>query len=500
MKRRPALRRLPGPCRVGLALAAFLPPWPALAQAPDPVSPPAAGPISDEDTPVPDALVRPVAGGLRAADAGVRAEANSFTLAAALEALRGAQANVDRAAAALLPRFVASAQYTRYSELPPSKGPASVSVVLAPTGTSGPVTSSELTAVPYNLAIRPLVDQYTLEASASVPLSAYVLQLNHLYAAAKRSEDAARLDVASERARSHLDGVTSYYEWLRGREGVIVATLGANASRAYLRDVRHQRAAGLATAADVERAETSVLDADMQLAHADALSAVAEAVLRSALRAGPDVSLSPGQSLFDAPAPLDEAVDDLVHEALRRRPEIRSATSRDVALRERSAAARAGAWPSLGLTADGYYANPAPREVQQNSTWSTAWDVGAFVSWSPTDVPGALADASAMDAQARELSERRAKAAQSIALEVQSAYAAAREADSETRLADRRLERAAASVTTARALFLSDQTTALVVEQAKADLQRARVARLEAYASAQLARTNLEHAVGRDVH
>jgi outer membrane protein TolC len=105
-----------------------------------------------------------------------------------------------------------------------------------------------------------------------------------------------------------------------------------------------------------------------------------------------------------------------------------------------------------------------------------------------------------MDAQARELSERRAKAAQSIALEVQSAYAAAREGDWQTRLADQRLERATASVTTARALFMSDQTTALVVEQAKADLHRARVARLEAYANTQLARSNLEHAVGRDVH
>jgi outer membrane protein TolC len=500
MMPRPALRWLFGPSGVGLALATFLPPWPARAQGPDPVSQPAEAPISDEDAPVPDALVRPVAGGLRAADAGARAEANSFTLAAALEALRGAQAGVDHAAAALLPRVVASAQYTRYSELPPPKGPASVSVVLAPTGTSGPVTSSELTASPYSLAIRPLLNQYTLEASASVPLSAYLLQLNHLYAAATRTEEAARLDVGSERARSHLDGVTTYYEWLRGREGVVAATLGANDSRAYLRDVRHQRAAGLATAADVERAETSVLDADMQLAHAGTLAAVAEDVLRAALRTGPDVALSPGQSLLDAPAPLNEAVDDLVHEALRRRPELRSATSRNVALRERSAAARAGAWPSVGLTADVYYANPAPREVQQNSTWSTAWDVGAFVSWSPTDVPGALADARAMDAQGRELSDRRAKAAQSAALEVQSAYAAAREADSQTRLADRRLERASASVTTAHALFMSDQTTALVVEQAKADLQRARVARLEAYANAQLAHSNLEHAVGRDVH
>jgi outer membrane protein TolC len=492
-----SLRRLASLAPLGAALGVSLSSLPARAQ-----PPPASAvdtPVSDVDEPIPEALVRPVAGGLRATDAGARAESNSFTLAAALEALRGAEAGVDRAGAALLPRVVASAEYTRYSELPPSTGPSSVSVVLAPTGRAGPVTPSELTAVPYNLSIRPLLDQYTLEASVTIPLSAYLLQLNHLYAAAKRGEEAARLDVASERASSHRDGVTSYYEWLREREGVVVATWGVNAGRGYLRDVRHQRASGLATAADVERAETSVVESEMQLAHTRARAAIAEGVLRVALRAGPEEPLSPGESLYDPPTPLDEAVEDLIREAQGRRPELRSAASRDDALRERSAAARAGAWPSIGVVADGYYANPAPREVQQNSTWSTAWDFSAYLSWSPTDVPGALADARTIDAQARELLQRRAKAAQRIALEVESAYETVQEAHAQTQLADQRLDRAAASVATARALFMAEQTPALVVEQAKADLQRARAARLQAYAEAHLARTDLEHAVGRDV-
>jgi outer membrane protein TolC len=137
--------------------------------------------------------------------------------------------------------------------------------------------------------------------------------------------------------------------------------------------------------------------------------------------------------------------------------------------------------------------------VQQTNTWSTAWDFSAYLSWSPTDVPGALADARAIDAQARGLLQRRAKVAQSIALEVESAYETAQEARAQTQLADQRLDRAAASVATARALFMAEQTSALVVEQAKADLQRARAARLQAYAEAHLARADLEHAVGRDV-
>lgn len=58
--------------------------------------------------------------------------------------------------------------------------------------------------------------------------------------------------------------------------------------------------------------------------------------------------------------------------------------------------------PRLDATGNALYANPNLRYIPGVVGWRATWDVGAALTWSPTDLPAAVAAVSAADARVRQ--------------------------------------------------------------------------------------------------
>jgi outer membrane protein TolC len=440
-----------------------------------------------------------VANGLHAQWVATRAAANSFSVDAAMEAVASASGNVDKARTAFLPRIVGTARATTISNPETQSGSTNGSIALAPPGTSGRVNAATLTAVPVDLVLKPLLNQYTLQAGISVPVTDYFLRINHLYSAAVSARESASADFDAARAKAYTDGVDAYYEWLRARGAIVISVEALNDARAHLHDVRSRNKAGLATRADVGEAETNVLASESRCVHARSAAAIAEVVLRIALRFDETVPLLPGESIDAPPPPLSADPAELTRSALGARPELRSLRATAASLGARAAAAAADALPSASIVGNSYYSDPVQHQVLQVDKWATAWDVSAQLSWSPTDIPGAQGARAALAAQARQADALRRKLEQDIALEVRRAYEAVHEHDLNREISERAVESAAEVLRVARNLYINNEATALDVLKAETDLTQARTNRLNTRVDALVARANLDHAIGRDV-
>jgi outer membrane protein TolC len=189
----------------------------------------------------------------------------------------------------------------------------------------------------------------------------------------------------------------------------------------------------------------------------------------------------------------------LVAEALAQRPELRTLQAKARSLRSEARSTRAASLPALSLTGNAYYANPAPRMVQQRDAWATAWDVSAVLSFTPTDLWSTRGAVQELEKQAGALLAQRAQREQDITIEVRRAYETSRELVLVTALAERAVENATSALDIARSLFAHDESSALTVLEATDDLTRARTLRVNAYADALVASAQLDHALGRDL-
>lgn len=446
-------------------------------------------------SPVPVDLLQAQAGGITAAQAGVRASATSWNAKANEEALRGAAARVDQAWAAFLPRLSAVGKYTRLSFItPPYLG----TLVALPPGTSGKGGAIVPSEFPVAFSFPFVYNDWLLQATISIPISDYFLRIDQTYTAATQSEDAARWDLIAARATAESNGKVAYYTWLRARGAVLVAVQTLNDQKTHLRDSRNQFTVGNASRADVLRAETAVASAELALEEARNLAALTEKQLQVAVHSRPDEALIPGEDLEGALAPVQGSVQQLIAEALGGRPEIKSADANAASAREQVAVAKAGRYPALSAFADGIYANPNPRIFPQTATWFPSWDVGAQLTWSPNDV--LIANGSVADAESRvgTIEANKNVVRDGIEVEVTQAWENVQQADFSIVSSTRELASAEEAVRVQRELFNNGRGTSATLTDAQTDLTRARLDLLNAKADARIARIRLEHAVGRD--
>ncbi len=86
-------------------------------------------------------------------------------------------------------------------------------------------------------------------------------------------------------------------------------------------------------------------------------------------------------------------------EAYRTRAELRGLDAAESAARAQANVARATYLPTVGAFANATYANPNPRYFPPEAAWHATWALGASVTWTPTDLPGARSRASEADAR-----------------------------------------------------------------------------------------------------
>jgi outer membrane protein TolC len=474
---------------------------PAPPGTPGPVTLPNAAPSTmDEAAPVevPADLVQVHAGGLTADEAGFRASRTSWNAKASEETLRSAEAKVDEAWAGFLPRLSGRAEYERLSVFNPPK------ISLVPLSQQAALVQANLppalvAALTQGFGFPLVFNIWTLQATITVPISDYFFSIGQRYAAATRSEDAARWTLIGARASALTDGKAEYYTWLRNRGAVIVAVEALNDQKTHLRDARNQFAVGNASKADVLRAETSVAAAELALEQASNLSDLTEKQLRVAMHVPDESVVLPGEDLEAILPSFQGNLTQMTAEALGARAEIKSADLSAAAASKQASAAKAGRYPVLSAFADGIYGNPNSRVFPQSQDGFGTWDAGAILSWSPNDVLVANGSVNDFDAQAAAIIANRNNTRDAVTVEVQQDWQNVREADFAIESSTRQLASATEAYRVQRELFNNGRGTSTTLTDAETDLTRARLTILNAKADARIARIRLDHALGRDI-
>ncbi|AKF09316.1 outer membrane efflux protein [Sandaracinus amylolyticus] len=435
-----------------------------------------------------DALAAELAvpGGLRAQDVVRAVVESSFDRRARLAEIEAARADVDRATLALVPRVGLSASYMRLSEIEaPTLGFVAAPVDQTQGGVIEP--GSPLVSVPISFPV--LLDQTQVRAQLVVPVSDYFLRVLPGRDAAEHVVHAGEATLEATEARLALEAEQLYWGWARARLSLVVARTGLSSAEAHRDDAQRVFDAGLATGADVSRAEAQVA-AMRELV--DTTEHLRDA-LADRLRTVMHVSTIPdaiGDTLPDAPAlhasrrsvhePGDTAIDDAVAGALERRAELRAIGAQVEALEAQRIVQDAALVPRLDVIGEVLLANPNPRFVPAQERFETTWAVGAQVSWQ-------LADALSADPSRRALESRIAAARASresieegVRAEIVDADRQRRDAVSAMTSRHAQVDAAERALRQASEVFRAGRGTGLPVIDAQTLLVRARLELLNA--------------------
>jgi outer membrane protein TolC len=442
-----------------------------------------------------DVLNRP--GGITEELVAARAAATSFDVRARHQEVLAAGAALDQALWGYIPRLTLSARYARLSDLtPPSFG----NLVAAPAAPTGPLPAgTPLQNVPFTIPI-PL-NNASFQASLDVPLSDYLFRLSQSYAAATRSRRAAELTERAAQARAGFDARVAYWNLVRARLSTVVAEQALAQSHEHLTDVRNMARAGAVSVADVVRVESQVASAELLALRAQDLVAVTADQVRTATHAPDDAALDIGEDVRAEIAPLtgQNNFAALFDEAIGRRPEILALSETLGALRAQVEVSRAAGYPHFNAFADVLSALPNPRVFPPTEVFTTTWDVGVSLSWSPNDLGTALAGTRGANARAAQAEAQRAALRDQLRSEVMQAFLAVREAEAAIRTSDSGLAAAEESYRVRRVLFRNGRATSVELTDAETDLTRARLDAFNARVDLRIARVRLNHATGRDV-
>ena len=426
-----------------------------------------------------------------------RAEATSFEIRARAEERQAAEAAVDQALAAYLPRLSGVARYTRLSDV---KATSLGNLVVAPDARPGSNPDpAGLLAMP--LAFPTIANQYLAQATLQIPLSDYLLRIPQAHAAATGSARASLLTERAARLRVATEARVGYYAWIRAGLQMGIAEQAVEQARGHLEDVKHLAAAEAASPADVLRVESQTASAELLLARARNLAAVTETQLRTLMH---DDSRQAYQSQEDLSAPVAterpeaRATDLLWSEAASQRIELAALDEGATASREQAKVALSAGLPRLDAVGNAVYANPNPRIFPQSDSYRGTWDATLQLSWAPTDLPAARAARRATLARAAQLDDQRAALLDGIKLEVTQAAQALAEARLAIETARRGQHAAEESCRIRRVLFQNGRATSVELTDAETELTRARMDLLGAQIDVRVAHARLIHALGRD--
>jgi outer membrane protein TolC len=442
-------------------------------------------------------------GGLTSDEVARRAAQTSFDAQAKLAEVRAAEADVDRAVMAFVPRLTLTARYTRLSDVEQSSvGPESGSLV-GTTAPAGPLPpGAPLFGIPANSFSFPQVlNQYLLQANLTVPLSDYVLSTSKAYAATKTSKKAAELNVRASRLQAAADARVAYYSWVRAKLSAVVADDSVKQAKAQLTSVELAVGAGRASDADRLRAQSGVANAELLALRADGLVRVTEARLRVAMHDERPQRYQIGERvLVEKPGDDERAsLQTLIQQALSRRLELQALSQSSASLSKQSEVISTTAAPRLEAFGNVYYANPNPRVFPQEERWDTTWDVGVQLTWSPNDLGTGSAQARGLSAQAAQLKLQRKALEDAVRVEVTQAKIALAEARKAINASERALVAAESAYKVRRQLYEFGRATSVELFDAEVELLRARLGWIDAYIGLRVARVQLDHAVGRDV-
>lgn len=472
---------------------------PAPAQRPVPTTlappPPAAGatgpdaPVSKVTTSLEAKLASMQRGnGLTADEAAKRALVNNVDVTAKQKSLDAADAQRDETKSRFYPKLDLMARYTRISD---------IKTIVIP-GFSNPATGAQFT----NKDLSPVVfNNYTLQATLSIPLSDYVLRLSNSMASANHSKSSAKFDELATRLSVARDARVYYYQWIRAQGANYVAQQALEAARGHAQDAKNAFDAGLVSRADVLRTVSQEKSAELTVAHWANQVSMATEQLRVIMNEPSQNNYEIGENILTElpPYAVPPNPDAGYAEALEHRVEMKQLGESEAALREQAATARAGNYPRLDAQGNALYANPNPRYFPPAKEWNPSWDASLILSWTPTAIFGASAQAKTAEAHADEVAAKKGALKNGLRLEVNQAMNALAEANFGIEVSREGLAAAEENYRVRRELYRAGKATIVEVTDSETELTRARLELVNANVDLRIARVALTHALGRDV-
>jgi outer membrane protein TolC len=404
-------------------------------------------------------------------------DAQSPTLAQVRSRVAEAEALANQADVPLLPTLVAAGGYTRNSD------DASVNLgALRPVLAS--VDPAAANSLPGAMVIQPL-DVWSVSGSARVPL---------VMPSAWADRKAARLGAdgvaaTAEATRASLRATLAQAAWAAATAKEVVAA----SERAVTTAEEHRASAARGVEAGTG-APLSVLKADTEVVRRRSDLARARAELqRSRLALGVLLGRSePVRVQPPANAPLVEAPELLVTQALGQRPELKARAADVHAAQAQVSSARLRWAPQLSSSASVFAADePYPT----NNRWG--WRVSLDASWALFD--GGLRAGKRQQAEASAAAARAAAEAQRLAVlqEVEDALRDLSVTEERLRLAEQQHAFASAAAASAQRTFAAGVASSLDVLDANDRLYQADVAVADARGHLGMARVALDKALGR---
>ena len=463
------------------------------------------------DDPLPRAFATK-RGGLTADEVGRLAQASSPEVRASQAEIEAAAAKVDAAMISFFPRVTLAANYTRLSPVGSSLGsgalvgaqnPGLLGIGPCPTGSGQCVVDSAgrpVGAAPFE--IKTVLDNYSLRASLSVPVSDYVLKLSNSIASVESARDAALLNQRAAKLRTAADAKISFYNWARGLGQVAVAEKSLTRTEARLKEARTSFSLGTATQADVLRLEARVASTEAAIEAARAFRDIASEQLRVVIN-DDERALDLGEDVLgDRPdsSAGRKKLADLMQEAYAKRPEVLALGATRSSLTRAAGVAKAGRLPRLDGFADYTYANPNTRAFPPSSGWSGSWQAGLNLTWVVNETFASAASAKELDANARRVQAQLHSLKNGLRLEVSAAYLELRKARSARESARRGVKASDAAYRVAMALYQYGKSTTTELIDAENELVAAQLQQINAHIDVLAAEVKLAHATGADAN
>lgn len=460
-------------------------------------------------------FIEVVSGGLTADRAAAMAIQTSDSIARVDAVVRVAEAGSMQALASVLPQITLSGRATYTNRIVNDLSTATPDQIALAQAAIDSVRADP--ANPSNGTIATLLEQvilgsanirfpyyrsqYEFQAQLQYPVSAAIFTLLPLYRAAGFQVDAANVQRDIELAQIALRARESFYEHVRARAALAVATEALHTVEANRDQVRALVDAGVASRADLLQIEAQVANADVSVRNAALgveISARALGILITA-DGEPIPQIEIGEDVSQPIEVSVEEVDQLEQTAFANRGELEAIR---LSIRARTLEARAQSaarFPQLSVAANAQYANPNNRYIPQAREFRGSWDLNAVLSWSPNDtlvaegrMRAARAQRDQLEAQTRELRE-------AVRLEVTQAY--------QQLVATRAtMDSATAAVTAAREAFRvrTEQLAQGVIVstellESRTALTRAELALVDASVQTRIAQARLVRATGGDV-
>jgi len=425
--------------------------------------------------------------GLTADEAARRAVESSSQIEAKRHAITGTEASIDQVKYAFWPKLTGSANYTRLSHtyIRASEFP----VPLPPQQIDG-----------FRLFAPDIPNTYTLQARVNVPLSDYVLRLSDAVRGANLSRESAKADETAVRASVARDARAAYYQWIRIQARELIALQGLEQAKASLSDATNAFQAGLTSKADMLAAEARVKSGELIGEQARNGVAIATLQLNVMMHDTSGRQHEVGEDFLAEVPELSRlpTVAAAYREAVATRAELKSLGALSEALRSQASTERARGYPRLDASAGATYAQPNRTRFPPQENFHGNWDAGVTLSWTPTDIGGALAASDVSKAKALELEAQAKSLKDGLRMEVEQALRAAEEARFAIGVTEHGLKAADESYRVRRELYRAGRSTLSELMDAESGLTNARLQMADAHIQARIALVQLHHALGRD--